>query len=196
MARSREHGACAARSLRKSPVRRLTRTTWHLRSNRVHEQGFEKDDRPRRPRQPQARSHRVGRLELPNLASAPARLHGYDGEARRGGPQDPSRAHAGSNSRSRDHAAQVRAARGDQQLGAMIAEGRIDVMIFFWDPMEPHPHDVDVKALLRIAVVYNIPIACNRSTADFIISSPLLSQPYSPIVKDYSAHVERKVKIE
>lgn len=85
---------------------------------------------------------------------------------------------------------------GDQQLGAMIAEGLIDVIIFFWDPMEPHPHDVDVKALLRIAVVYNIPIACNRSTADFIISSPLLSQPYSPIVKDYSAHVERKVKTE
>jgi methylglyoxal synthase len=85
---------------------------------------------------------------------------------------------------------------GDQQLGALIAEGRIDIIIFFWDPMEPHPHDVDVKALLRIAVVYNIPIACNRSTADFIISSPLLSQPYAPIVKDYSAHIERKVKSE
>jgi len=85
---------------------------------------------------------------------------------------------------------------GDQQLGAMIAEGRIDVIVFFWDPMEPHPHDVDVKALLRIAVVYNIPIACNRSTADFIISSPLLSQPYTPIVKDYSAHVERKVTFD
>jgi len=85
---------------------------------------------------------------------------------------------------------------GDQQLGAMIAEGRVDVIVFFWDPMEPHPHDVDVKALLRIAVVYNIPIACNRSTADFIISSPLLGQAYSPIVKDYSAHVDRTVKSE
>ena len=62
--------------------------------------------------------------------------------------------------------------------------------------MEPHPHDVDVKALLRIAVVYNIPIACNRSTADFIISSPLLSQAYAPIVKDYSTHVDRTVKTD
>ena len=69
---------------------------------------------------------------------------------------------------------------GDQQVGAAIAEGRLDLVVFFWDPLEPHPHDVDVKALLRIAVVYNVPMACNRSTADFILSSPLMKQEYAP----------------
>jgi methylglyoxal synthase len=73
---------------------------------------------------------------------------------------------------------------GDQQVGAAIAEGRVDVVIFFWDPLEPHPHDVDVKALLRIAVVYNIPIACNRATADFVLSSPLLDEEYRPTAAD------------
>ena len=67
---------------------------------------------------------------------------------------------------------------GDQQVGAAIVEGRLDFVIFFWDPLQPQPHDVDVKALLRIAVVYNIPIACNRSTADFLLSSPLMDEHY------------------
>ena len=82
---------------------------------------------------------------------------------------------------------------GDQQLGAMIVEGKIDFMIFFWDPMEPHPHDVDVKALLRISVLYNIPIACNRSTADFMISSPLLKEKYERKLKDYTNYLKRQV---
>jgi methylglyoxal synthase len=69
---------------------------------------------------------------------------------------------------------------GDQQVGAAIAEGRIDFVVFFWDPLEPQPHDVDVKALLRITVVYNIPIACNRSTAEFLLSSPLMNEEYQP----------------
>jgi methylglyoxal synthase len=69
---------------------------------------------------------------------------------------------------------------GDQQVGAAIAEGRIDAVIFFWDPLEPHPHDVDVKALLRVAVVHNVAIACNRATADFVMSSPLMDQEYVP----------------
>ena len=80
---------------------------------------------------------------------------------------------------------------GDQQLGAMISEGLIDLVIFFWDPMEPHPHDVDVKALLRIAVVYNMPIACTRSTADYLISSPLMKKPYDPAITDYSSYIGR-----
>jgi methylglyoxal synthase len=67
---------------------------------------------------------------------------------------------------------------GDQQVGAGIVEGRIDFVIFFSDPLEPHPHDVDVKALLRIAVVYNIPVACNRATADFLVSSPMMREEY------------------
>lgn len=79
---------------------------------------------------------------------------------------------------------------GDQQVGAHIAEGKIDSMIFFWDPLSPHPHDVDVKALLRIAVVYNIPIATNRSSADFMISSPLMHEDYNRKVVNYKDRIE------
>ena len=71
---------------------------------------------------------------------------------------------------------------GDQQVGAWLAEGRLDIVIFFWDPLEPQPHDVDVKALLRIAVVHNCPIACNRATADYLLSSPLMHRDYEPMV--------------
>ncbi|OHD65509.1 MAG: methylglyoxal synthase [Spirochaetes bacterium RBG_13_51_14] len=81
---------------------------------------------------------------------------------------------------------------GDQQMGALISEGRIDLMIFLWDPMEPQPHDVDVKALLRICVLYNVPTACNRSTADYLISSPLLNQEYKPIETDFTTYIKRK----
>jgi len=77
----------------------------------------------------------------------------------------------------------------------MIVDGNIDVLIFFWDPMQPHPHDVDVKALLRISVLYNIPTACNRSTADSLISSKLMEKEYSPVVRDYSEYLDRKVNI-
>ena len=75
---------------------------------------------------------------------------------------------------------------GDQQIGAMITEGQIDFLIFFWDPLESHPHDPDVKALLRISVVWNIPIACNRTSADFMVSSHLMSEDYNRIVIDYT----------
>ena len=84
---------------------------------------------------------------------------------------------------------------GDQQLGAMIAEGKIDMLIFLWDPMMPQPHEVDVKALLRITVLYNLPTACNRSSADYMISSALMQSDYIPAVNDFTFYTKRKIDI-
>ncbi|HMV29550.1 MAG TPA: methylglyoxal synthase [Anaerolineales bacterium] len=84
---------------------------------------------------------------------------------------------------------------GDQQIGAKIVENKIDFLIFFWDPLEPQPHDPDVKALLRMAVVWNIPIANNRASADFMISSPLMDNPYERLVPDYETYTSRKIDL-
>ena len=83
---------------------------------------------------------------------------------------------------------------GDQQIGARIAEGKIDVLIFFWDPMEAQPHDPDIKALLRLGVVWNIPIACDRATADFMMTSPLMYEDYEVVLPDYSTYLKRPAK--
>lgn len=80
---------------------------------------------------------------------------------------------------------------GDQQIGALIAQGGLDVLVFFWDPLEPLPHDPDVKALLRIAVLYNIPTACNRSTADFLVSSPIMDQEYESAPVETTERLKR-----
>src|SRR3989337_3029746 len=84
---------------------------------------------------------------------------------------------------------------GDQQIGAKIVDNEIDFLIFFWDPLEPLPHDPDVKALLRMAVVWNIPIACNRASADFMISSPLMDGEYDRLVPDYEAYRTRPIDL-
>lgn len=83
---------------------------------------------------------------------------------------------------------------GDQQIGARIAEGKIDVLIFFWDPMEAQPHDPDIKALLRLGVVWNIPIACDRATADFMLTSPLMYEDYEVVLPDYTSYLKRQAK--
>ncbi len=85
---------------------------------------------------------------------------------------------------------------GDQQIGAKIAAGEIDLLIFFWDPLTTQPHNADVQALLRIAVVWNIPVACNRASADFMISSPLVSNTYQRFLPDYHVYVERMTSDE
>lgn len=82
---------------------------------------------------------------------------------------------------------------GDQQLGGLIAEGKIDVLIFFWDPFEPMPHDPDIKALLRVAAVWNIPIACSVSSANFLVSSPLFDQPFDKQIPDYDSYLKARV---
>ncbi|MGR3810146.1 methylglyoxal synthase [Jiulongibacter sp. NS-SX5] len=82
---------------------------------------------------------------------------------------------------------------GDQQIGALISEGKIDVLIFFWDPMSAQPHDPDIKALLRLGVVWNIPIACDRTSADFMLSSPLMNQDYEVKMPDYKSYLNRNV---
>jgi methylglyoxal synthase len=82
---------------------------------------------------------------------------------------------------------------GDQQIGSMIAFGEIDILIFFWDPMEAQPHDTDIKALLRLAAVWNVPMACDRATADFMLTSPLMHEAYHCKVPDYGNYLKRQV---
>lgn len=84
---------------------------------------------------------------------------------------------------------------GDQQIGALIAEGKVDMLFFFWDPMEAQPHDPDIKALLRLCVVWNIPMACDRATADYIVTSALMHKEYETAVPDYRNYTKRKINL-
>ncbi len=84
---------------------------------------------------------------------------------------------------------------GDQQVGSNLAEGNIDILIFFWDPMEAQPHDPDVRALLRLATVWNVPVACDSATADFIFTSPLMQQEYETVLPDYTSYLHRNIQI-
>src|SRR5512143_1888193 len=139
------------------------------------------EDRTRRARQQEARPGRMGKVQ-PVAVGAPQDL--CDGDDRR----DP-----GTGAWLRDLETPERTIGGDQQIGAKIADSEIDFLIFFWDPLEPQPHDPDVKALLRMAVVWNIPIACNRASADFMISSPLMDDDYDRLVPDYDEYRTRKI---
>ena len=126
------------------------------------------------PRQLQERSDRLGELQLAHAGQTQARMHGHDGKLVEEKLLEKS-------AQSVDlHRLKSGPLGGDQQLGAMISEGQVDLVVFLWDPISVQPHDVDVKALLRIAVLYNVPTACNRATADFVISSTLTEKPYTP----------------
>jgi len=85
---------------------------------------------------------------------------------------------------------------GDQQMGALIANGNLDMLVFLTDPMTTQPHDVDIKALVRLCSVYNIILACNRTTADFVISSPLFKEFYAPVMHDYSQYIKRDTVVQ
>ena len=143
----------------------------------------------------------MGGLEQQKTRPSPSGLHGYDRQdGRKDAARPPGRVRGGGEEIEELPDLRITLLKsgplgGDQQLGSLIADGKIDALIFFWDPMSAQPHDVDVKALLRLATLYNVPTAINRSSADFLISSPLFEDDgYVPVVKDYKAYVERVLK--